>query len=685
MLNKNLLIEVRTEELPPKNLKNLRDNLVAGIKKGLQKQSLSHSNVIGFATPRRLAVIVEQLADRQPNQNVERRGPALAAALDENNEPSKALLGFARSCGVENIDDLEKRTSEKGTWFYFSEEKTGASVGDLIPSIIEQTIKALPIERRMRWGSSRSEFVRPVQSFILLYGNEVIPMNLLDHEAGNKTVGHRFMSEGQVVIKTADSYAATLRSHSVIVDFEERVESIRAQIGEIGRTLEANVVIDEKLLEEVAALVEWPVVLSGNFDPSFLAVPEEALISAMKEHQRYFHVTDANNKLLPRFVTVSNIESKDPNAVVKGNERVIAPRLSDAAFFFSQDKKTDLESMLPRLDQVIFQNDLGTYKQKVERISNLAGLIAGRLGANVEAATRAGMLCKSDLVTDMVNEFPDLQGLMGGYYAQYAGETNDVSEAIADHYLPIQSGGNLPRSVVGCCVSIADKLDTLTGLFGIGQPPTGSRDPFALRRQTLGVIRMCIENNFDIDIKSLVKDAAELHQKNFEADDVSSYLLDRLETWYLDQNIDASLFNAIRHSKRGVVSLAQNHSDLLALQEFSLQPAAEGLVAANKRVANILKNVDSGTLPSVNRALFEAPIEDQLYTEVEKIQSKVIETPEFTSRLALLGELQANIDQYFELVMVNCEDTETRDNRLATLLSLRQLFLSVADFSLLQL
>ena len=392
MLNKNLLIEVRTEELPPKNLKNLRDNLVAGIKKGLQKQSLSHTNVIGFATPRRLAVIVEQLADRQPNQNVERRGPALAAALDENNEPSKALLGFARSCGVENIDDLEKRTSEKGTWFYFSEEKTGASVGDLIPSIIEQTIKALPIERRMRWGSSRSEFVRPVQSFILLYGNEVIPMDLLDHEAGNKTVGHRFMSEGQVVIKTADSYAATLRSHSVIVDFEERVESIRAQIGEIGRTLGANVVVDEKLLEEVAALVEWPVVLSGNFDPSFLAVPEEALISAMKEHQRYFHVTDANNKLLPRFVTVSNIESKDPNAVVKGNERVIAPRLSDAAFFFSQDKKTDLESMLPRLDQVIFQNDLGTYKQKVERISNLAGLIAGRLGANVEAATRAGML-----------------------------------------------------------------------------------------------------------------------------------------------------------------------------------------------------------------------------------------------------------------------------------------------------
>ena len=685
MLNKNLLIEVRTEELPPKNLKNLRDNFVAGIESGLKKQGLAHLNVIGYATPRRLAVIVEELADRQPNQLVERRGPALAAALDENNKPSKALLGFARSCGVENIDDLERRTSEKGTWFYFTEEKTGASVSDLVPAIIEQTIKALPIERRMRWGSSRSEFVRPVQSFILLYGDVVIPMNLLDHEAGNRTSGHRFMSEGEVVIKSADSYSATLRSHSVIVDFEERVESIRTQIREIGKTLDANVVIDEGLLEEVAALVEWPVVLSGNFDPNFLTVPEEALISAMKEHQRYFHVTDANNKLLPRFVTVSNIESKDPNAVVKGNERVIAPRLSDAAFFFSQDKKSDLESMLPRLNQVIFQNSLGTYKQKVERISKLAGLIAERLEADVEAATRAGMLCKSDLVTDMVNEFPDLQGLMGGYYAQYAGETNEVSESIADHYLPIQSGGKLPRSIVGCCVSIADKLDTLTGLFGIGQPPTGSKDPFALRRQTLGIIRMCIENNFDIDIKRLVKDATELHQKDFEADDVFTYLLDRLETWYLDQDIDASLFNAIRHSKKGVISLAQNHSDLLALQEFALQSSAQDLVAANRRVANILKKVDLDTLPSVNRSLFETPIEDQLYTEVETIQSKITMTPEFASRLELLGELQANIDQYFELVLVNCEDSETRNNRLATLLSLRQLFLGVADFSLLQL
>ena len=685
MPNRNLLIEVRTEELPPKNLKLLQDNFVAGIAKGLEKQSLAHSNVRGFATPRRLAVIVEDLANSQPNQRIERRGPALAAAVDEQGNPSKALLGFARSCGVDNINDLEKRESEKGTWFYHNEEKRGDDIGDLIPAIIDQAIKALPIERRMRWGSSRSEFVRPVQSFILLYGDEVIPMKLLDFEAGDKTVGHRFMSEGPVTIDSADTYAATLRSHSVIVDFEERVESIRRQIEALAKEQSANVIIDEDLLEEVAALVEWPVALTGNFDPSFLEVPEEALISAMKEHQRYFHLTDANSKLLPKFITVSNIESKDPDAVVKGNERVIAPRLSDAAFFFNQDKKSDLESLLPRLDQVIFQNDLGTYKQKVERISHLAGLIAERVGTNTEAATRAGILCKSDLVTDMVSEFPDLQGLMGGYYADHAGESNDISEAIADHYLPAQSGGKLPRSVIGCCVSMADKLDTLTGLFGIGQPPTGSRDPFALRRQTLGIIRMCIENSFDLDIKSLVRDAANLHEKNFKTDDVFDYLLDRLETWYRDQNINASLFKAIRHSKKGIISLAQNHSDLMALQEFTSLPAAESLVAANKRVANILKKIDADGLPAVNRSLFEEPIEGLLFTEVETIEAKILATPEFANRLILLGELQENIDQYFEQVLVNCEDTDTRNNRLATLLSLRQLFLGIADFSLLQL
>jgi len=685
MTSRTLLVEVRTEELPPKNLKNLRNNFVNGIEKGLKKQNLAHTSVIGFATPRRLAVIIEDLADSQPDQKIERRGPALTAALDENNQPSKALLGFARSCGVENIDDLEKRESEKGTWFYFSDEKAGKPVADLVPGIIEQSIKDLPVERRMRWGSSRSEFVRPVQSLILMYGEEVIPMSLLDHEAGNITRGHRFMSEGDVAIESADSYIASLRQHAVIVDFDERVETIRTQIEAISNNLKATVVVDEKLLEEVAALVEWPVALAGDFDESFLAVPEEALISAMKEHQRYFHLTDTNGKLLPKFITVSNIESKDPDAVVKGNERVIAPRLSDAAFFFSQDKKTNLESKLSRLDQVVFQNDLGTYKEKVERISSLAGSIAKKVGADVNAASRAGLLCKSDLVTDMVNEFPDLQGLMGGYYAQHDGESNEVSDAIKDHYLPIQSGGKLPGSVVGCCVSMADKLDTLTGLFGIGQPPTGSRDPFALRRQTLGIIRMCIENKFEVDIRDLLDDAAKLHNKNFDAAEVFAYFADRLEVWYQDQSVNVSLFNALRDSNKGVTSLAENDSNLKALQEFVKQSAALKLVAANKRVANILKKIDTSSLPNIDVSLFEEQIEKQLHDEVVAADGKIGDVPVFTDRLVMLAELQTSIDQYFDQVLVNCDDTNVRNNRLATLLLLRQLFLGVADFSLLQL
>ena len=684
MTNRDLLIELRTEELPPKNLKKLRDNFVKGIEQGLSKSGLIHAGVTGYATPRRLAVIVEKLADSQPDQNVERRGPALAAALDDNGQPSKALMGFARSCGLDDIEKLEQRETDKGTWFYFIEQKIGQHVNDLIPAIISQTVKALPIERKMRWGSSRSEFVRPVQSFILLYGNEVIPMNLLDHESGNQTRGHRFMDEGNIEIAEAKDYERTLREHSVIVSFDERVEIIRSQIKDISLAQKAKVVIDEKLLEEVAALVEWPVALTGNFDPRFLEVPEEALISAMKEHQRYFHLVDSNEKLLPKFVTVSNIESKEPDAVVKGNERVISPRLSDAAFFYNQDKKTTLESKLSRLEQVIFQKDLGTYKQKVDRISSLAGFIAQKVNADTDAAARAGLLCKSDLVTDMVGEFPDLQGLMGGYYALHDDESNDVGEAIADHYLPSHSGGSLPRSVLGCCVSIADKIDTLTGLFGIGQPPTGSKDPFALRRQTLGVIRMCVENSLQIDIKEILLEAARLHGKEFDVQQVLNYFMDRLEVWYQEQDINPSLFNALRSSNNGVISIAENHANLVSLQAFVSQPDAEHLIAANKRVANILKKISVEELPAIDNSLFEEEIEGKLYIAITKTRTGIKDATSFTDRLTILGALQSNIDEFFEKVLVNCEDVSVQNNRLAILQSLRRLFLDVADFSVLQ-
>jgi len=684
MKAKDLLIEVRTEELPPKNLKALRDSFANSITKGLARENLDHSRVLGYATPRRLAIIVEQLASSQADQLVERRGPALAAALDEAGEPRKALLGFAKSCGITNIEELEQRTTEKGTWFYFTENKPGKDVAALMPQIIDQAIKALPIERKMRWGSSRAEFVRPVQSFILMYGDTVIPATLLEHHSGNHTMGHRFMSEGEIAVENAGSYVESLREHHVIVDFEERVESIRAQISAIARSLKSEVVIDEALLEEVASLVEWPFALTGNFDKSFLQVPEEALISAMKEHQRYFHLVDQHGKLLPRFITVSNIESKDPDAVIAGNERVIAPRLSDAAFFFAQDRKSSLESKLPRLGEVVFQNELGTYKSKVERISKLAAIVARMIDADVETAARAGLLCKSDLVSDMVNEFPDLQGLMGGYYATHDGESNDVSKAITEHYLPIQSGGKLPESATGWCVSIADKLDTLTGLFGIGQPPTGSKDPYALRRQTLGVIRICIENNLKLDIKSLLNEAASLHEKDFDVDPVYLYFLDRLEVWYQEQGISGYLFNALRYSHSGICLLSENHAQLKALQEFTSNPEAEGLIGANKRVANILKKADSNDITDVDSSLFETAIEDQLYAGITQTTGKMEVTINFADKLNLLGKLQPIIAQYFEEVLVNCEDLAIRKNRLATLRALRLLFLGTADFSLLQ-
>jgi glycyl-tRNA synthetase beta chain len=684
MTTKNLLIEIRTEELPPKSLMALKNSLVDGITKDLNRQNLAYSEISGYATPRRLAVIVKDLADSQPSKKVERRGPALASALDDTGQPSKALLGFARSCGVTNIVDLEKRETDKGTWFYYSENKVGEKVSQLIPDIITQAIRALPIERKMRWGSSRTEFVRPVHSFILMYGEQIIPAVLLDHHADNKTRGHRFMSQGEILIKSADSYIETLRDHFVIVNFEERISVIRSQIAAISKSLKSEVVIDETLLEEVAALVEWPVAMTGDFDRRFLDVPEEALVSAMKEHQRYFHLVDSNGKLLPKFITVANIESKNPDAVVKGNERVITPRLSDAAFFFNQDKKSNLESKLPRLDQVVFQKDLGSYRAKVERISKLAGMIASSIDIDADAASRAGLLCKSDLVSDMVNEFPDLQGLMGGYYAKHNNEANEVCEAIADHYLPSQSGGQLPRTVMGCCVSIADKVDTLTGLFGIGQPPTGSKDPYALRRQTLGVIRMCIENKMEIDVKQLLESAASLHDKEFETETVYSYFLDRLEVWYQEQGINSYLFNSLRHNKAGIWSINENHDQLFALKKFVFKEEAEGLIAANKRVANILKKVNTNDIAQVDTFLFEEEIEKELYVLLELANNDIENKSAFSEKLEILGTLKPKIEQYFEQVLVNCEKLDVRNNRIATLYALRQIFLGVADFSLLK-
>lgn len=687
-MNNNLLFELQTEELPPKSLSLLLQQLVANVRLELGKVQLDFTDIQGFATPRRLALIVKDMAAKQPDQVLERRGPALQAALDKNGEPTKALAGFLRSCGLTDISQLQQQETPKGTWFVFEQHKTGAHIGELIEAVISKSLANLPIDRKMRWGATRTEFVRPVHSAILLYGDEVLPARFFDCEAGRTTLGHRFMGNGTTSINSANDYVEALRKEFVIVNFDERKETIRKQLSEIAKQEHASIVIDENLLDEVTALVEWPVALSGGFDPAFLSVPEEALISAMKSHQRYFHLVDKSGKLLPRFVTVANIASKQPDTVIKGNERVISPRLSDAAFFFRRDQETPLHSNLVRLENIVFQAKLGTYRQKAERISALAGFIAEQTGIDVGIAKRAGLLCKADLVAGMVGEFPELQGLMGSYYARHDGEDSGVAQGIAEHYLPTFSGGELPQSGAGQAVAIADKLDTLTGLFGIGQPPTGSKDPFALRRQALGVIRICIESGWKLDLKATLSFAAAQHNSSFEISAVYEYMLDRLGTWYQDQGVPTDSFAAVRNSSIAVTDLRDCDFRVRAIQAFRQQPQAASLVAANKRVANILKKTAASTT-AVDPGLFVEAAEQQLHDALAQagiqLQAEHSESQaHYEQQCLVLAGLQTTVDRYFDEVMVMADDLALKSNRIAMLHKMRQLFLGIADFSLLQ-
>jgi glycyl-tRNA synthetase beta chain len=680
----DLLFEIGTEELPPKALSKMLRSLEQSFAKTLQQAQLDFDSVKGFATPRRLAIVVRKLASAQLDQNVERRGPALAAAFNQDETPSKALLGFMRSCGIDDASQLEKQVTDKGTWLVFRQQKTGEKIEELLPKLLQQNLAALPIDRKMRWGTSREEFIRPVHWLVLLYGERILPANVFGISSGNITKGHRFMSSGDILLDTAVDYEEKLAGANVVVDFEKRKSLIREQLKQIAMDQSAKMVIEEDLLDEVTALVEWPVALIGSFSKDFLEVPEEALVSAMQSHQRYFHLVDDSGSLIPKFVTVANIESTKPQSVVNGNERVIAPRLADARFFFEQDKKSSLAAKLERLSQVVFQSSLGSYADKAKRIASVASSIASITGADAAISNRAGLLCKVDLVTNMVSEFPDLQGIMGGYYAENDNEPNGVAEAIRDHYLPTQSGGDLPKSLEGQCVAIADKLDTLTGLFGIGQPPTGSKDPYALRRQTLGIVRTCIENALPLRLSEIVGLANSAHGKDFSSEPVVSYMIDRMENWYHDEGIPSDCFNAIRMSNSSINDMAEAHMRLLALQEFRQQPECQSIVASNKRIANILKKFDSSEVGNVDRSLFIDDQEHALYDALSNLSQALNKTNAAKDKLLLLEQLQAPIDAYFEAVMVMADDDKTRRNRLITLAETRRLFLDVADFSLLQ-
>lgn len=680
----DFLLELGTEELPPKRLLSLRNSFAAGLNSELDKAQVSHGEIESFATPRRLAVLIRDLAEAQPEQTIERRGPAITAAFDDSGKPTKAALGFASSCGV-TVEQLERMETEKGSWLMFREIRPGESISALIGPIVERVARALPIERPMRWGSSRAEFVRPVHWVIMLYGKEILPATVFDIKAGNVTRGHRFMSRGEIPIGHPNEYTQALQQRYVVASFEQRRSIIESQLHDIEIAQSATVVAEPELLDEVTSLVEWPVSLCGSFDPAFLEVPEEVLISAMKSHQRYFHLVDDEGKLIPRFVTVANIESKSPEKVIEGNERVIVPRLADAAFFYRQDSKSSLESRLDTLKQVVFQSKLGSYYDKAKRIEALAGYIAASLSNDTSMAQRAGLLCKTDLVTDMVVEFPELQGIMGGYYARISGESDTVAVAISDHYLPVHSGGALPSTLEGQCVAIADKLDTLTGLFGIGQPPTGSRDPFALRRQAIGVLRICIECGLTLDIVELVERAASIHGQQFVTSPLVDYLFERLAVAYQDAGISIDTFNAVRGANRSTRVLTEFDRQVRAMQAFRQHDSAAALAAANKRVANILKQANQETLSDVSRELFEFSAESELFIELTRLTRDMPKIDDYAAKLSLLAELRPAIDKYFDDVLVMADDAEVRRNRLATLSAMRDLFLDVADVSLLQM
>ena len=693
MRSDDLLIEIGTEELPPKSLKSLMTALADNLANELTQREFAYDAVNAYGTPRRLAVIVTRLHELQPEQKIEKRGPSIKAAYADG-QPTKALLGFARSCGVEDPKSLDTLTTDKGEWVVFREVQPGKSITNEIEAIVAKCVRDLPIDRRMRWGSNRTEFVRPVHWAVALYGSEQLNFSLLGCMTGGESYGHRFMHPGAIKMSSASDYIDVCRQAKVIVDFQERRKIIEDAIAKEANVQESVIDWDQDLLDEVTALVEWPEVLSGSFDRSFLEIPEEVLISAMKEHQRYFHMRNASGKLQPSFITVANITSKDPSIVVAGNERVIKPRLADAAFFFSSDTKTSLEEQLPRLSKVVFQTELGSYLDKANRISVLSAFIADQIGGDSQDAARAGLLCKADLVSDMVGEFPDLQGTMGGHYAAKDNEHTEVCEGIRTHYFPTASGAQLPIGTVPSSVAIADKLDTLVGIFGIGQAPTGSKDPYALRRQTLGIIRIIIDNGLSLDLKKCLAKTSDMYreqlgdssddQYHFDIESVYGYLLDRLGNWYQDSGIDFDVIQAVRNSAVGISDLAEANDRIRALHEFKAGNKAENLIAANKRVANILRDTEEIDLPEIDVSQFSQAAEKDLFVALTDAQAALSETTDYNSRLSILANQQDQIDRYFDDVLVVDKDEDVKLNRLATVTRMRQLFLEVADFSLLQ-
>lgn len=693
---RNLLIEIGTEELPPKSLRKTADALADAIVKALIELAVLEDGaaVKVYATPRRLACFIPNVAARQAHTRVEKRGPALDRAYDENGEPTKAAEGFARSCGVA-VSNLVQLETDKGSWLVYQYEQPGRFTEDLLGGVLSDAIKTLPVDRRMRWGSRGEEFVRPVHWLVTLFGDEVFEQQLFGIHSDRMSRGHRFHCNKPVEINVAADYEAALEAAFVVVDFDERRRRIVDQASKLARQVNGNVVLEDALLDEVTALVEWPSAIMGQFPAEFLDVPAEALVAAMAGHQKYFHVVDEEGVLMPYFITISNIQSKNAELVQQGNERVLNARLSDARFFWETDCRTSLGSLTTRLDDVVFQQKLGSVGQKSRRISQLASAIAAAIDCSADDAARAGLLCKADLLSEMVGEFPELQGLMGGYYAANDGESETVIRAIRDHYKPTFALDALPSDAVSQAVAIADKLDTLTAIFAIGEIPTGVKDPFALRRATLGIIRIILENDLSLDLRQLVEQAIalvaadggtdlQLDEQLF--DQILDFVFERLRGFYLQRDFQHDEIDAVLSLRpTHLVSLDRR---LRAVRNFRRNPDAESLVAANKRVLNMLKKVEFDGASTISEAFLQAPEAKRLLSALRQIDELIapkIVAGNYDDVCADLATLRPSIDDFFDAVMVMVDDETVRNNRLQLLWELHQLFLKVADLSKLQM
>ena len=673
MKTHDFLLELGTEELPPKLLLKLSNALKDNLSSELEKLSIKSDSIKAFATPRRLAISISELQSKQQDQVLEKKGPSTQS-------PEMAINGFAKSCGVD-VSELEKKELGGKEYFYYSKEETGQSVSELLPEAIEKSIKDIPITRAMKWGSSDYSFVRPVHWLVIMLDKNIVPAKIMGLESNRITKGLRFI-DPIIELKHAKDYEQVMSDKAqILVDFAKRKELIRDQVLSVAQKNNAEVVIDESLLDEVCALVEYPRAFSGSFDKKFLDIPQEAIISAMKSHQKYFHLVDSQGQLLPLFISVANIESTNIKAIVDGNERVIHPRLADSEFFWNQDKSKKLEERLPGLDSVMFMKSLGSMGQKAKRIESLSSHISDLVGFDQKASARAGLLSKSDLLSEMVGEFADLQGIMGGYYATNDGETQAVSVAIREHYQPRFAGDKVPSTNEGLVVAIADKLDTISGIYGIGQAPTGSKDPYALRRLALGLLRILLEAKIELNLKSLIDYSLNLHLKEVDrscSDDIYSFMMDRLKAYYKDANIDSNVYEAVLAVSPE--SPLDFHLRVEALNEFTQSENSKSLIEANKRIANILKDSNEKN-ETLNPKILIDDSEIKLFNASESLSKKLSGSKDYQEVMKSLIDLKDSIDSFFDNVMVNTDDDKLKSSRLALIRKIRLLFLSVADIS----